>query len=280
MQRCIESIVEQTFSDFELLLIDDGSTDSSPAICDKWAAADPRIVAVHRKNGGLSAARNTGLDMARGEYLTFVDSDDYLDTSTLLEVMSRMDDSDLTEYPIWRHYGSGRQSLLTFEEKVYTDMNQYWTNTQAYSHTYACNKVYRRELFREVRYPAGHVFEDFYTLPQLLRRCQRLRTTSKGLYYYCWNQQGITASATGKHLRQLLEAHLMAGMPMDDRYYLHLLNIQMDVYEMTGDKPLLDYRCLKPVGSIKEKAKAIALNILGIKGICILNKIIHRIIRW
>ena len=114
---------------------------------------------------------------------------------------------------------------------------------------------------------------------KLLRRCRQIATTSQGLYYYCWNEQGITANANGQQLRQLLEAHLTAQMPIDGRYYLHLLNIQMDVYELTGDEPRLKFRRTKPVGNIKQKTKLITLNLLGIKGICKLNKTIHKLRR-
>ena len=279
LNRCIQSVVSQLFADFELLLIDDGSPDSCPQMCDDWAGKDRRIKVVHQPNGGLSAARNTGLDMAQGDYVTFIDSDDYLAEGTLEALMNRMAGNDMLEYPIWQFYGSSRQKLLTWDDHIYNDINDYWLNGQAYLHTYACNKVFRRELFDGLRFPVGRVFEDFYMLPQLLRRCRQIATTSQGLYYYCWNGQGITANANGQQLRQLLEAHLTAQMPIDDRYYLHLLNIQMDVYELTGDEPRLKFRRTKPVGNIKQKTKLITLNLLGIKGICKLNKTIHKLRR-
>lgn len=279
LNRCVESILSQSFSDFELLLIDDGSPDGCPQICDQWADRDNRIKVIHRPNGGLSAARNSGLDKAQGEFVTFIDSDDYIGDGTLATVMNVMGGNDFVEYPIFRFYGSSRQSLLSFHEAVYTNMDDYWLACQAYLHTYACNKVYRRNLFDGVRYPVGRVFEDFHTLPLLLRKCHQVATTAQGLYYYCWNEQGITATAQGEQLRQLLDAHLSACMPMDDRYYLHLLNIQMDVYEMTGDSPRLQPRFIKPFGTFKQILKAITLNTLGIRGICRLNKIIHKMRR-
>lgn len=276
LDRCLKSVVNQSFADFEVVLIDDGSPDHCPQMCDEWAARDKRVKVIHQANVGLSAARNNGLALAQGEYLTFIDSDDYIEEDTLEALMGELGDNDILEYPVWRFYGSRQQSLLKFKPRIFTDMNEYWLQGQAYLHTYAWNKIYRRNLFQTVRYPVGKVFEDAYTLPLLLRQARQIRTTDKGLYYYCWNKDGITALARGEELRMLLDAQLTSGMPMDDRYYMHLLNIQMDVYELTGDEPTLPYRRIKPFGHIKQIIKAITLNIIGIKGICKTNKIIHK----
>lgn len=277
LDRCLRSIAGQSFTDFEVILVDDGSPDGSPEMCDKWAAADSRFTVIHQSNKGLSAARNTGIDRAAGELITFVDSDDYIGCGTLQEVMEAMPGNDICEYPVSLFHDSPHQSRLNFEDKVYTKMNSYWLDCQAYRHAYAWNKVYRRQLFDGVRYPEGRVFEDVYVLPQLLSKARRVATTSKGLYYYCWNDKGITTTAGGNELRMLLDAHLSSGMPVDDRYYLHLLNIQMDVWELTGDDIRLPKRKLSMRGDTKEKTKAIALNILGINTLCKINKALHKI---
>jgi len=278
LDRCLKSVVEQSFADYEVILVDDGSTDRSPQLCDEWAGKDPRIKVVHQQNGGLSAARNTGIELSQGDYITFIDSDDYIGEGTLEAVMSRLDDGiDLIEYPIWRFYGAPHQSLLQLTDTTYDDIADYWLDGQAYDHTYACNKVYRRRLFDDVRFPVGRVFEDAYTLPRLLRKVRRVATTSAGCYYYCWNAKGITSTAQGNELRQLLDAHLTAQMPMDDRYYLKLVNIQIDVCELTGDEPRLEPKYVRPAGTVRQTLKAVALNMFGIKGICNISKIIHKV---
>ena len=278
LDRCLKSVVEQSFADYEVILVDDGSTDRSPQLCDEWARKDPRIKVVHQQNGGLSAARNTGIELSQGDYITFIDSDDYIGEGTLEAVMSRLDDSiDLIEYPIWRFYGAPHQSLLQLTDTTSTDIADYWLDGQAYDHTYACNKVYRRRLFDDVRFPVGRVFEDAYTLPRLLRKVRHVATTSAGCYYYCWNAKGITSTAQGNELRQLLDAHLTAQMPMDDRYYLKLVNIQIDVCELTGDEPRLERRHVRPAGTVRQTLKAVILNMFGIKGICNISKIIHKV---
>ena len=112
-------------------------------------------------------------------------------------------------------------------------MKAYWLEGEAYRHTYACNKIYKRSLFKNIRFPIGKLFEDVYTLPQLLRIATTIATTDVGCYHYCYNPNGITAQADGNALAQLLQAHLQSGMPIDDNYYLHLANIQSDVWERT-----------------------------------------------
>lgn len=268
LHRCVESVLNQRVADMEVILVDDGSPDRCPQLCDEWARCDPRIRTVHQPNGGLSDARNTGISMATGEVITFVDSDDYLSPDTYAPLLEKMGDLDLLEYAI--------ADRLTPEDHVYTTAADYWLQTRAYTHTYAWNKLYRRTLFREARYPKGKVFEDVYLLPQLLRQAHKIGTTHLGCYHYCWNPEGITATADGEALTQLLEAHLSGGMPVDDRYYMYLVNIQMDVWERTGAPPILPKRKLD-ASSLEGKLrlKAIALNTVGINILCKITKAIH-----
>ena len=290
LDRCVESVATQDFEDFELILVDDESPDNCPQMCDDWAAKDNRIRVIHKVNGGLSDARNAGIETAQGDYLTFIDSDDYIAVHTLaplIETLTKRPDIDILEYPVFVFYGSPRQHMLDFPTEVtYTDMEEYWYQGCAYQHTYACNKIYRRALFEDVRYPTGVLFEDAHTLPKLLKKAQVVATTNQGLYYYCSNKDGITATADGNALRMLLQPHVevIRNSHRNDRhfqqYYLHVLNIQMDVYELTGSEPVLPVIKLAPqfFAGIS-RLKAITLNLLGIKRLCKLNKVIHKIWR-
>jgi glycosyltransferase involved in cell wall biosynthesis len=280
IDRCMESIVGQSFTDWEAILVDDGSPDACPQKCDEWCRRDSRIRVVHQVNGGLSDARNTGIEIAQGERLTFVDSDDYLDTDTYAQVMPLAEEHDIVEFPAVRFHGSPQASLLTFRPQVCTDQAHYWLTLRAYEHTYAWNKIYRRQLFDDIRFPKGKVFEDVHTLPRLMLQAHSIATTDRGLYYYCYNEQGITATADGHKLENLLEAHLAAMRQWcDDAYYLHVLNIQMDVTELTGQAPILTPRRVSILSAgltWKQRLKALTLNTLGLEGICKLNKTIHR----
>ena len=279
LDRCMESIVGQTFTDMEVIMVDDGSPDACPQLCDAWAKRDSRIRVIHKQNGGLSDARNAGIGVAKGEWITFVDSDDFLDKDTYRQVMPMAAEHDIVEFPVFRFYGSSRQSLLTFDETTCGSQADYWLDIQAYRHSYACNKIYRRTLFDGVRFPMGKVFEDVCTLPRLLKKANSVRTTGHGLYYYCQNGHGITATAKGEDLEVMLDAHIDTMKEWcDDLYYMHVLNIQMDVCELTGKPPILPYRPVAwsrrlPFG---QKVKALALRLIGIKRLCKLNKTIHR----
>ena len=271
LDRCVESVLGQSVDDMEVILVDDGSPDASPHLCDQWAARDARVRVIHKQNGGLSDARNAGLDIATGTVVTFVDNDDSLADDTYPALLPLMTgDTDIVEYAI-----HGR---LPLADRTYDDPDAYWLQARAYAHTYACNKLFRSTLFRDIRFPAGRVFEDAYTLPLLLRRARRVVTTSHGYYHYYDNPEGITALADGTQLAQLLDAHLSNGMPVDDLYYMHLVNIQIDVCEQTGRAVTLPSRHVDPRGLTgSKKLKALALNLLGINTLCTISQLLHRV---
>ena len=121
LERCLDSIISQPYPDWEVILVDDGSKDNSPTICDHYAEAYSNIIVIHKENKGLSDARNVGVQHATGQYITFVDSDDYIDQSTFEEVMHILNEHpeyDMIEYPIYIHYGDkNREKILSFEQK-------------------------------------------------------------------------------------------------------------------------------------------------------------------
>ena len=294
MARCLDSILSQDYDDYELILVDDGSTDGSPAICDEYAVGRPFIDVIHQRNAGLSAARNKGISVAQGEYITFIDSDDLLADYTLAVLMTRLGahpDYDILEYPVWWHWGEADQRLLTFGVHEYNDMREYWLEGKAYTHAYAWNKIYRRELFDKVRFPVGRVFEDVQTLPLLLEKARLVGTTEEGAYCYVANDDGITQNATGEQLTWLLETHVtqLKKLGLTERateYYAHVLNIQIDVYDQTKSNLLLpeldelthrDIRHL-PV-SRRNRRKMHALKTLGLKHLCQLMRFSHKLRR-
>jgi len=283
LDRCMESVLGQSFADLEVILVDDGSPDRCPQMCDEWARRDRRVRVVHKPNGGLSDARNAGIDVATGELITFVDSDDFVGRNTYQQVVPLTQQADIVEYAIYWQYGSHRQEMRTFPDMLYDNMQDYWLRGKAYEHTYACNKVFRRNLFSHVRFPKGVVFEDAATLPLLLEEARTVVTTHLGCYYYQANEQGITAKASGKELAMLLDSHAKTMTKwVDDVYYMHVLNIQLDVCELTNAKPLLPHRhinaCQKGLNT-RMRIKAFLLNLFGIKGLCRLVKTAHLLVR-
>lgn len=268
LEQCVGSVLHQDFEDMEIILVDDSSPDNCPQMCDNLQEKHPGIRVIHQPNGGLSAARNTGIAAAKGEYITFVDSDDWLDDNTLrplMEMLSTNPDIDLLEYPV----DIKQETRLQLADNRYINPTDYWTATRAYTHTYAWNKVYRASLFCEVSFPEGKVFEDVWTIPRILQQASVIATTGIGLYHYRKNPSGITAQAKGDELTSLLEAHLSSPYPAPLSY---LLNIQLDVFRFTRRILLPDNLPTTKADSFKDNIKQQLYKTLGINRLCKIHK--------
>ena len=201
MDRCLESIVGQTYENLEIILVDDGSPDKCPEKCDDWASKDGRITVVHKSNGGLSDARNKGLDVCRGDYIAFVDSDDWI----LPEMYQNMLDAIIKEnadicacniiscYPDRQvKWGTDKNIAGNSElmlKRLYTD-SEY--------PVCAWNKLYKRDLWQDFRFPVGKLCEDAFTTYILLHRADRIVQISDALYCYRIRPESIMTSAFSK----------------------------------------------------------------------------------
>lgn len=210
LRRCVDSILNQTYRDFELILVDDGSPDDCGAICDEYAAGDSRVVALHRENGGLSAARNTGLDWAfahsDSRWLTFIDSDDwvhpqYLErlhqaaTTYSLELVAckyQNVEEFIPEYP--RMEGEVHPELCTMEQ--FDQLGEA-----------ACIKIYAKELFHDVRFPVGRLHEDVFVTYQVAYFAKKKGVLPETLYYYYLRPGSITNTVmTPKRMTDIMDA--------------------------------------------------------------------------
>lgn len=190
LDKCVNSIKNQTYKNLEIILVDDGSPDRCPQMCDNYAKEDSRIKVVHRNNGGLSAARNSGLEIATGKYIGFVDSDDYIH-SRMYEILVKHlkeNDADLAVCRVQDVFEISEELSLPKEEKV-----EFMTNIQALKSVYsewgtdmvvAWNKLYKREIFNELRYNEGKVHEDEFMIHKVLYYSQKVVTTNYKMYYY------------------------------------------------------------------------------------------------
>ncbi len=196
--RCVDSIVNQTYKNLEIILVDDGAKDASGAICDDYAARDLRIRVIHKENGGLSSARNAGIDAARGEYLEFVDSDDWIEPDavesllgealthqTELVVGGRWDVSDRTGEKK-RGMCPPRQEVISGEELVGRIFR--WDHCDSS----ACDKLFSRRLFREIRFPHGVVCEDVPIMYKIVLDAARIAMLPKPVYNYYHRSGSIT----------------------------------------------------------------------------------------
>ncbi|MEG1188067.1 MAG: glycosyltransferase [Bacteroidales bacterium] len=208
---CIESILAQQFTDFELILINDGSTDESGELCDRFAQRDTRIRVFHQDNRGLSGARNQGIDAARGEYIAFIDSDDTVSPdlfATNMKILGADPSIDLLEFPIFVYYGAPEAHLWRkgphdFNETPFEE----WFRRKGYDHTYACNKLFRSNLFRDIRFPEGKIFEDIFTIPKIFKECRHYYLSDRGIYYYHAREGSISRKESFEKYYALFESN-------------------------------------------------------------------------
>lgn len=190
LDRSVQSILSQSYRDIELILIDDGSTDGSSSLCDELAKKDSRVKVIHKENGGVSTARNIGLEIASGEYLTFVDPDDFLAPDTYLANMEYLishKDVDILQYPYCNYisddeilnYHRPAEHLLVGAEQIFSN---WWSGSPL--EYVIWNKIYKRSLWDGVRFKVGHISEDTCLVPQFVSRAHSIYISEKGLYYY------------------------------------------------------------------------------------------------
>ena len=203
LQKCIDSILAQTFTDFELILVDDGSPDNCPALCDAAAAKDARIRVLHQKNGGLSAARNAGLDVARGEWIGFVDSDDYI-APEMYEILYKAVQSTGADLALCDYVKVDETGALCSQKQVAVPKKGLTGRERlhkAYLTTvdFAWNKLYHRTIFAQLRYPVGKLNEDFFVIPEICLNTQKAVVVPDVLYYYV--QRGDSIMGKSRTLR-------------------------------------------------------------------------------
>lgn len=203
LQECIDSILGQTYTDFELILVDDGSKDRCPEICDAAAEKDRRIKVIHQTNQGLSAARNAGIEAAAGEWLAFVDSDDILNANYCQKLYETaiLENVDV----------SGCSEQLMDENGNILDSNGFWMKDEVLTgqeilekigtselsaYVVAGNKLYRRKIFQKLRYPYGRFNEDLYIFADLYLSVKKMACISNALYYYRQRNGSIMNSET------------------------------------------------------------------------------------
>lgn len=216
LDRCVGSVVNQTYKNLEIILVDDGSPDKCPKICDDWAKKDNRIKVIHKENGGLSSARNAGLDIATGDYISFLDSDDSLHIDTI-------------KFSLFECVNTGAD-IVSFKTNIVNekdvvscdgDMGNYKTKeynndqilTSFFSGTdglfmISCAKLYKREIFNNLRFEYGKLHEDEFIIVELLNKAHKLVVIDKPFYNYLKRDGSITSARNLKSFENSYEAFL------------------------------------------------------------------------
>lgn len=200
LNECVDSILAQSYENMEIILVDDGSSDRSSKICDEYSKSDLRIITLHKSNGGLSSARNAGLEIMTGDYVTFVDSDDVIigkDTyEKVVDSFKTDSDIDIVQYDVIHKYGTSEANQRNYPFKTYKSkeeiLNGYLSNN---IHVSCCDKIFKSEIFQDIRFPEKQISEDIAIIPGIIANVQKLKTTRIGYYGYRYREGSITNSA-------------------------------------------------------------------------------------
>ncbi len=247
LEKCIESVLKQTYTNLQIILVDDGSPDNCGKICDEYAKRDSRIDVIHKVNGGLSEARNVGISKAKGRYIGFVDSDDYI-KENMYEILLNLikeynadasicnlyDVIEGKEYIRNKNNGIQEYSRLDILKEVLLDKN---------IQSYAWNKLYKKELFDEVKYPIGKKYEDIGTTFYIFEKCNKIVVTSEPEYYYLKRSDSLVNNVTESTVFDYMELILQRYLYINDNikelkqyndYYLvrTLLTANNDIKEL------------------------------------------------
>lgn len=232
LDECVQSIVNQTYRDLEIILVDDGSPDHCGAMCDAWAAKDSRIKVIHKENGGLSDARNVGLDIASGEYIAFVDSDDWIMSDMYEKLLTAMkkESADISACNILSCFPD-RERAYGCEEYTVGDSEKILSmlyDDTVYSVS-AWNKLYRRELWEDLRFPVGKICEDAFTTYLLVDKAERIVQIPDALYCYRIRENSIMTSAfSAKRMDE--EEAWRYNYEFIDHHYPELYKTAFDFY--------------------------------------------------
>ncbi len=212
LDRCVLSVVNQTYDNLQIILVDDGSPDNCGKICDKWKKKDSRIEVIHKKNGGLSEARNFGLRKSKGEYVLFVDSDDWISINMVEKMVTTMinDNADMVicDYFSFLPDGQIERKKPLYENKVFTVKEaiiETLEDKQITNHVW--RKLYKRKLIPKDVFPVGKNYEDTYVSIDLYKPCKKIVHIREPLYYYYRNDLSITKTITYKNCKDRLDAY-------------------------------------------------------------------------
>lgn len=209
LAECVESVLGQTYRNLEIILVDDGSPDNAPAMCDEYARRDDRIRVVHKRNGGLSDARNAGKAIATGQYLSFLDSDDIWAPETVehMLMLAQKENAQVVKIGVIRKYTREQCVTVMKDYTVTTGLGAmkriFWDNSQIIT---ICGKLFDAELFRGLDFPVGLYYEDEYTTPRIYRRAETVVLSESELYFYMQrdNESILRGALNEKRIRDNL----------------------------------------------------------------------------
>lgn len=248
IDRCLETIVSQTYTNLEIILVDDGSMDSCPQKCDEWAKKDNRIKVTHKKNAGVGCARNTGLDIALGDYITFVDPDDYLSIDAIETMIKRItdDQSDLVIAQFMKVYSDSPPRLSAYtwmhDTVISKDeaMGMIGSKKQPIP-VYLWSKLYRKQVFSGIRFNSLNCGEDVYILPHVIDQCKKISLTDDVVYFYFQRDTSIVHSKTKSQVLDSMSASLHVARFLLEHDFVEgacrfYYSVVIQSFQIKGDK--------------------------------------------
>ncbi len=247
LKRCIVSLINQSYKKLEIILVDDGSTDGSSELCEVLAKGDKRIKVIHKINGGLSDARNTGIVNSTGEYISFIDSDDWLSKDSIKILFNNLRDNntDISSGKMIRVFNDNINQFQTIEEKCQVFNKEEALENMMYLHEItnsACAKMYKREIFNKIRYPKGKLYEDLGTTYKVISECKKISVTNQIIYYYYQNSNSIMHYKYNSKRLQALE-FAKEELEFIEKKYPNIKNaaifrLYIECIYILGDMPL------------------------------------------
>ena len=232
LNKCVESILKQTYDNLEIILVDDGSLDNCGNICDEYAKKDSRIIVLHKTNGGLSDARNKGINIAKGKYIGFVDSDDYIDNDMfeILYNLCKNNNADISMIS----YKEIENEIIINENSNYTNKVFKYNNIEAIKEllkdekikNYAWNKLYKKELFDGIEYPIKMAYEDVGTTYKLFEKAKKIIWYDIPKYNYIRRGTSIVSKNTYKNLKDFIDLSYQRYNYFENSIYSNKIKIE------------------------------------------------------
>lgn len=264
LRKCLESIINQTYKNIEIIIINDGSIDNSYDICLEYKEKDKRIKLINQENMGLSEARNTGLKYATGDYIWFIDSDDYIELNSIELLITYLKKYDIVVF----NYSNVKDNSIT-KIKSFYDYNQIEVK-YLLSHCNAWNKIFKKDILENELFPKGHIYEDLYLIPTLILKTKKIKFLDEYLYNYVYRNNSIknTKNNSNDRIYALNNLYIKLNkLYPNEIEYLYIYNLLMtSLIEEVNNKCKHDLKSLNKI--VKEKYpkyyKNIYWNKLGI----------------
>lgn len=253
LNRCIQSIVNQTYKNLEIILIDDGSTDNSGNLCDKWAKKDDRIIVIHQKNAGVSSARNVGLDIAKGEYITFVDSDDYIENNTYENVVNVFElykvdivafQCIMELYKLKRYMTKSKYGLIDYKVDKTPILDMFLEKHEQF---YLWCTVFKRNIIEQIRFIEDLKFgEDCYFSFDTILNSNSMYIMNETYYHYWCNEESATRKFDCNKWKIKIENYYRIWLLI----YNRILELNLPIYRKT----CINYIYITTINLLKELA--------------------------